>query len=451
MTKQPVIRHWPDRVRWILLAVAVVVLVAFLLVQKQSTQVSYGQAPAGADPIPEGSAGELSGATIPSTEQLTAMVKAAPVVRLPGSIATWDDQAVKAAAGSAGARILVAPPGLKKDDSARLRDVDDATVRVIGTEVSGGVLQASADRAGEWIRQFATGDVTESLTTLVAHLNHQPDAPDQPALARRDPTAGELTAATAALQSTGRFIAPGATMKDVPASTAAFPGAQPLYVALPQQPAGQPLIHYGPALAKEFPGRPIVAMYGSWVEYDGPSAAAFADVATASFYGQFGDRLSEYAYPQRNVLGAWLDRVTAIRYAGLFDRPLPYVPFDPVRVALPALPWLFAACAVGFLALSARKVLRPGRPGTGVGVPARLAGLTALAVEISGLTGGASDASLTRGITQLTAAREAFDQKLPDKHVHGLLDAAESDLDTTAELLGRADYRPAAFLQGRLA
>ena len=167
------------------------------------------------------------------------------------------------------------------------------------------------------MHEFATGDVTESLTTLAAHLNHQPDAPDQPALARRDPTAAELTAAATALRGTGRFIAPGATLKDAPATTAAFPGAQPLYVALPQQPAGQPLVHFGPALAKEFPGRPIVAMYGQWVEYDGPFASDFSDVATASFYGQFADRLSTYAYPQRNVLGAWLDRVTAIRYAGL--------------------------------------------------------------------------------------------------------------------------------------
>jgi hypothetical protein len=439
-----------DRLRWILLTAAVAVLVTFLLVQKQSTDVSYGQAPAAKDPIPEGSAGELSGATVPPAEQLTAMVKASPVVRLPGAIATWDDRAVKAAAGGTDLRILVAPPGLPKEARDRVHDVEDATVRVVGTEVSGGILQASADRASEWIRQFATGDVTESLTTLITHLNHQPDVPDQPALARRDPTAGELAAATTELRSTGRFVAPGASLTDAPATTTAFPGAQPLYVALPQQPTGRPLVHFGPALAKEFPGRPIVVLYGSWVEYDGPSAAAFADVATASFYGQFADRLSEYAYPQRNVLGAWLDRVTAIRYAGLFDRPLPYVPFDPLRVALPALPWLFAACAVGFLALSTRRVLRPARI-TGVGVPARLAGLTALAVEISGLTDGASAASLTRGITQLTAAREAFDEKLPDKHVHSLLDAAESDLDTTAELLGRADYRPAAFLSGRLA
>ncbi len=438
-----------DRIRWVLLAVAVALLVTFLLVQRQSTDVSYGQAPAAKDPIPEGSAGELSGATVPSAEQLTAMVKDSAVVRLPGAIATWDDQAVQAAAGRAGIRVIVAPPGLPEDARDRVKNVEDATVQVIGTEVTGGALQASPDRAAEWIHEFATGDVTESLTTLAAHLNHQPDAPDQPALARRDPTAGELADVAARLRSTGRFIAPGATLEDAPATTAAFPGAQPLYVALPQQPAGQPLVHFGPALAKEFPGRPIVAMYGQWVEYDGPSAAAFSEVVTASFYGQFADRLSTYAYPQRNVLGAWLDRVTAIRYAGLFDRPLPYTPFDPLRVALPVLPWLFAACAVGFLGLSARRVVRPDRP-SGAGVPARLAGLTALAVEVSGLTGGASAAALTRGITQLTAAREAFTGKLPDNHVHGLLDAAEADLATTADVLGRPEYRPAEYLRGRL-
>ena len=159
-----------DRLRWILLIAAVAVLVTFLLVQKQSTNVSYGQAPAAKDPIPEGSAGELSGATVPSAEQLTAMVKAAPVVRLPGAIATWDDRAVKAAAGGTDLRILVAPPGLPKEARDRVHDVEDATVRVVGTEVSGGILQASADRASEWIRQFATGDVTESLTTLITHL-----------------------------------------------------------------------------------------------------------------------------------------------------------------------------------------------------------------------------------------------------------------------------------------
>ncbi|WP_432839798.1 hypothetical protein [Dactylosporangium sp. CA-092794] len=73
-------------------------------------------------------------------------------------------------------------------------------------------------------------------------------------------------------------------------------------------------------------------------------------------------RLGAYAYPQGNVLGAYLALVTDVRYAGLFDRPLPYQPFDPLRVALPALPWLFAACVVVFLLLSAAALPRRRRP-----------------------------------------------------------------------------------------
>ena len=123
-------------------------------------------------------------------------------------------------------------------------------------------------------------------------------------------------------------------------------------------------------------------------------------MAGASFYAQYGSRLSRYSYPQLNVLGAYLARVTDVRYAGLFDRPLPYRPFDPLRVALPALPWLFAGCVAGFVVLSIRTVRgagrrRPGDLGPG-GTPARLAGLSALAVELSLLTDARSDPSLVR-------------------------------------------------------
>jgi hypothetical protein len=143
-----------------------------------------------------------------------------------------------------------------------------------------------------------------------------------------------------------------------------------------------------------------------------------------------------------------------VRYAGLFDRPLPYRPADPLRVALPVLPWLFVACAGVFFALSVRSLLRPLRrprsrrePGT----PARLAGLTALAVEMSVLTDRRSEAALTRGISALTAAREALDDDLPDAHVRDLLTGAEAELDEAARLLPYPGYRPADYLRERLA
>ncbi|GGL19602.1 hypothetical protein [Mangrovihabitans endophyticus] len=466
--------------RWPALVTAVAVLVVFLAVQRQSTDVSYGRSPAAGDPLPEGSAGELSEATVPSVAEMTRMVAADDVVRLPGSVARWDQARVRSAAGGTPVRILVAPPGLDAAERDRVRDVRNATVRVIGTEVTGGVYQARSDTLAGWRAQMATGDVTNLLVTLI-HGIHETTAPaDVDALRRRDPTPAELAAVLPDLRRGRTHVAPGATLSRSPAGAAraAFAGRPALFVALPRQPFGTPMPRYGPALARVFPDTPIVVLYGSWVEYTGPQAGDFADVAGASFYGQAGDRLGRYAYPQDAVLPAWLNRVTDIRYAGLFDRPLPYRPFDPLRVALPALPWLFAACVAVFLVLSARTarpgMARPGtgRPGTGrssmartgaarpgaarTGAAARLAGLTALAVEMSALSvtaagaqgreGTRAGAPLTRGMSRLTAAGEALSGWLPDRHVQDLLDDAEADLDEAARALPFAGFRPAAYL-----
>jgi hypothetical protein len=447
------VKEW---VRWGCLAAAVAVLVVFLVAQRQSVDVSYGRSPSSSDPIKEGTAGELGDATVPSVDQMTDQVRAAPVVRLPGSIASWDDQRVRRVIGGGDVRILVAPPGLDKDERTRVRDVGNATVRVIGTEVSGGLYQASGDSLDDWRAQFATGDVTNLLVTLIASLRKTPAPPDVVGPGRREPVAAELDPVVADLRATGMHLAKDATLKEVPAKAAAgaFPDGAALYVALPPQPSGRPVPQYGDALARVFPDRPIVVLYGSWIEYDGPDAADFTDVVGASFYGQFGDRLSQYAYPQDNVLFAYLNRVTDVRYAGLFDRPLPYVPFDPLRVALPALPWLFLGCAGVFLALSARSLRKPSARFPAVnttGTPARLAGLTALAIEVSGLTSQTSDASLARGIGKLRAAREALDDALPDSQVRTLLADAESEFEDAAKALGRNDYRPDVYLLGRLA
>lgn len=444
---------WSEWVRWGCLAAAVAVLVVFLVAQRQSVDVSYGQSPSASDPIKEGTAGELSDATVPSVDQMTAMVRDAPVVRLPGSVATWDEQRVREVIGGADFRIIVAPPGLDKDERTRVRDVENATARVIGTEVSGGLYQATGDSLDDWRTQFATADVTNQLVTLISGLQKTPTRPDVDRFTRRDPAAAELDPVVADLRATGVHLAKDATMKAVPAKAAAsaFPGGAALYAAFPLQPSGLPVPDYGSALAKVFPDRPIVVLYGSWIEYHGPNAADFTGVIGASFYGQFADRLSQYAYPQGNVLNAYLNRVTDVRYAGLFDRPLPYVPFDPLRVALPALPWLFLGCGGVFLALSVRSLRKPSARFAATGTSARLAGLTALAIEVSGLTSEKSDASLARGIAKLQSAREALDGTLPDAQVRKLLADAESEFDDAAKALGRNDYRPDVYLQGRLA
>ncbi|TCB98610.1 hypothetical protein E0H26_08830 [Micromonospora zingiberis] len=442
--------------RWVLLGVATVVLVVFLLAQRQSIDVSYGQSPAPSVRIEEGSAGELGEGTVPSTEEMSALVAADAVVRLPGAVAYWDEQRVREAIGDADIRILVAPPGLDEAERKRVRDVENAAVRVIGTQVGGGGLLAAPDTLAGWRAQFATGDVTGPLTTMIAKLRDAPAPPERDDLRWREPSDGELAGVLADLRAGGSHVAPGATLDGVPeeAARAAFPDGA-WYVALPAQPHGEPLPAYGPALNRLAPDRPVVVMYGGWIEYHGPAAADFADLAGASFYAQFGDRLSRFDYPQRNVLGAYLGKVTDIRYAGLFDRPLPYRPLDPLRVALPALPWIFTGCVAGFLVLSARSLRRSGvlgaagEPRLGAGA-ARLAGLTALAVEVSLLTDARSNPALTRGIGKLQAARAAVDEGLPARHVWQLLDDATAELDEAASVVGIPSYRPANYLQGRL-
>jgi hypothetical protein len=419
-------------IRWAFLAAAAASLIVFLVAQRQTTHVSYAQSPATAG-VPDGpSSGVVPGSTVPSVEQMTALVKANPVVRLPGSVAHWDEARVRAAIGTADTHILVAPAGLSEAEEDKLREVEPATILVIGTRVSGGLYEVEGTAAGDWRPQFATGDVTGELLTLIAGLADRPLPSSIDLLKRRDPTLAE----TAKVEAGARRIT----------DSAAFPGSAVLVVTLPQQPIGQAMPRYGPALARLHPDTPIVVVYGDWIEYDGPHAAEFADVATASFYGQFGERLSNYDYSQSTVLNAFLARVAAVRYAGLFDRPLPYRPFDPLRVALPALPWLFAVCVLIFLGFSVRSLSRTPviqRAGT----PARLAALSALAVEMSLLTDQTSDPALTRGITALTAARDALDDRLADPHVRDLLATAESELDDAARKLPFPGFRPEEYLK----
>ncbi|MFI5932280.1 hypothetical protein [Actinoplanes sp. NPDC051494] len=428
--------------RWVSLAVAVTSLVVFLVAQRQTADVSYGRSPA-PDAARAVALGESDTATVPSVAELTALLAADPVVRLPGSVARWDEARVRAVAGS-GLRILVAPPGLDDAERKRVRDVETADVTVIGTEVSGGGVQAAGGSLADWRIQFGAADVTNQLVAVIAHVRDQP-APDFVDTWRwRDPTPAQIDIVVAELRKDGFYAAAGTTATE--GSETAFPGG--LYVVLPRQ--DESALRYGPALTAVFPDTPIIVVYGDWIEYHGPHADEFAEVAAVSFYAQFGDRLSRFAYPQQNVLTAYLNRVTDVRYAGIFDRPLPYRPTDPLRVALPVLPWLFVAGAVLFFALSLRTLLRPPRRRRSGGLPARLAGLTALAVEMSALTDRTGDPALTRAIASLTAARSALDDNLPDATVRPMVAEAESQLDMAARTLPYPGYRPDDYLRGRL-
>lgn len=430
--------------RWVFLGAAVVLVVVFLVAQRQNVDVSYAEAPSGGRV--EGGAGELTDVTLPSVAELTGMVAEDRVVRLPGAVAHWDERRVTEAIGDADIRVLVTPPGLSEEQREQVREVDNATILVIGTDISGTGYSVVSDDLAGWRAQFTTGDVTSLLLTLIASEKDEPLPDDEDEIVWRAPTAAELDGVAADLRAGRPHVAPGATVTGQPA-TEAFGDRAPLVAAFPQQPYGQPVPEYGPALTALFPDTPIVVLYGSWVSYHGPHAGEFAEVAGAGFYARFGGLLSRYDYPQDNVLAAYLGQVTTVRYAGVFDRPLPYRPVDPLKVALPVLPWLFVLCVVTFLALSVRSVLGPrgGPPRTS---PSRLAGLTTLAVELSALSHAPA---LARALAALEAARSALDEDLPDRHVRRLLVDAERELDVAARELGRADYRPATYLAGGVA
>jgi hypothetical protein len=446
--------------RWVLLLAAVAIVIVFLVAQGQSVSTTYGRSPdTGTVPA------EPATVAVPSVARLKAMVAADRVVRLPGSVAQWDPAAVATAIGGANVRILVLPPGLTDDQRLTLFDVDNATILVFGTFVEERVgLAAVPDDLPGWQDQLGRDDVTDLLVLAIKDVRssgaHVTSSPDGPHPAWRDPTATELSTVATALRARGEYAAPGATLTTVAANdtTQAFGTGRALYVAFPAPPRATPAPAYAPALARLFPGVPIVVLYGDWITYAGPHAADFADLASDTFYGWYGNLLSRGVFRQDGVLHAYLRWVAGVRDGGLFDRPLPYRPYDPLRVALPVLPWLFAACVAGFLALSLRSALRPALAHSHriaalrrSSAPARLAGLTALAVEVSGLTDAHSDPALARAIIKLAAARDSVHKGLSNRVATELLDEAQAELDAVGRAVGVAGYRPEQYLRGRLA
>ena len=318
---------------------------------------------------------------------MTALVAAEPVVRLPGAVARWDEQRVRAATGDRGTGSWSPRPGSTRTNARRVRDVenaDDPDGRHRGQRRA---LQASPDDLPGWRARFATGDVTGPLLTLLADAARRADpaGPGRAALAGADRRRSWPPMVTD-LRATGRHVGPGATLTKLPekAASSAFPDGA-WFVALPAQPYGEPLpaVRAGPD--RLAPDQPIVVMYGDWIEYHGParrSSPRWPGRAStpSSAAGSAGTTTRS-----RTCSATYLGQVTDVRYAGLFDRPLPYRPFDPLRVALPALPWLFAGCVAAFLVLSVRSCGRPAAAAAGDVGPAApprsgWPGLTALAV-----------------------------------------------------------------------
>jgi hypothetical protein len=468
-------------IQWGTLVLAATVLLVFLLSQRQTSDFLYGTQQVGdsADPgNKDGPAPPVAHAgKLPSDAELTADLARSTIVRLPGAVATFDEPKVLAAIAHADQirtrkpdpepkiKVIVAPPDLSDADRERLLALPGDNVRVVGLSVTFAAYDIMPSDTAGWQQQFVTGDVTSLILSRIAQVLDEPEPTDVP-LQWRTPTADELRTVLDGLGPAtpeGRlYAAPGADLTAIPKVAAqAFPARPPIVLALPRQQRGAAVPDYGSALAKAFPDTPIVVMYGYWCGYTGPFDDNTA-VATAAYYSRYGPTISDNAFPQANVLNVYLQQWARIRFAGLFDRPLPYAPPDPVGIALPALPWTFLACVLVFVGVSVQTIRRRREPAADIDLhppadpPAgstsawdRLAGLSALAVELSGLADDRANAGLTRGVFRLRAAREALDAGRGATIVGAQLDAAGKEFDAIADLLGRPDYRPDNYLAGR--
>lgn len=452
------------------LVAAVALVVVFVLSQKQTADFLYGTHTASGSAAAAGDSGSGSATTapatgtIPSDAELKRELAASTIVRLPGAVAGFDEATVLAAIRHADAvhgkrgepktHLVVAPPDISEADTQRIYALPGSNVKVIGLTVGYQGESATPSDLGDWQSLFSDGDVTSLILSLMASDLGEPDPSDTSSSVHwRNPSAAELNTVRAGLAADRLYTAPGATLDAIPKSASdAFPNTPPMVVAFPQQARGAAIPNYAPALATQFPNTPIIVMYGYSVSYAGPFGKDTADVATGGFYGQYGRKIADQAQPQWNILNVYLQQWAKVRYAGLFDRPLPYTPPDPVGITFPALPWVFLGCVLIFVGVSVHSVHshRDRRlPSASPTDWHRLAGLSALAVEVSPLAdAGVARTALTRGIRRLAAAQAALDARRPDVLIASRLDTAEHEFSTVATAIGRSDYQPRRYLAG---
>ncbi|MFV0533898.1 MAG: DUF6403 family protein [Cumulibacter sp.] len=433
--------------------VLAVVGIVFIGIQTQQSDTQYkpresAQAEDGSDdPAP---------APQPSYNDIVAEYGDDPIITVDGSQASVQEDVVLQWMEQADVtQVVLAPP---LDPSAELDasiDVPDDVLLVTGLQPSLSPYASQPSTPQGMARVYGTGDVTEGVTHLLALRAEAGDDEEELGVETREPTAEELAPVLSGLAADDiAFTAEAPTFEYPSVATEAYPeGDRPLIVVSPQEPAGGPIIDYASAVAEAFPDRSVVAMTGTWVDYAGTYADEFERPLTASLYGRFGERIGNFNYSQEAVLRLALNEVASYRHSGIFGKPLPYEPVDPVDVAMPFLPWLIAGLGVVGIAAAIVQVRR-SKPKDVEHVTdhelSRLAGLSELAVEVSALTNGRSAAALVRATRALSEAKDVCDGEEDDLGlVTELLDRAERELSSVADLLDRADYQPRNFLQGR--
>ncbi|GAB3307883.1 hypothetical protein GCM10027298_29530 [Epidermidibacterium keratini] len=372
------------------------------------------------------------------------------IVRLPGAVATVDEQLVTQWLETAGAsRVLLLPPLSPDAPRGETYDAPRDVVVVTGTMATFQSLGTSSSTTAEFQRKFALGDVTADVVALLANAVDE-QAPETEPAPTREPTAEELSAVVADLSDDGMAFVGGAEPFERPEAEPFE--SEPLIVVAPYPAPGEPIVDYAAAVGEAFPDRVVVTMTGLWVDYAGEEIDDAAPAIAASFYGRTEERLSSYGYPQQNVLAANLATAEQFRAGGMFDREIPYVPADPLYLTLPVLPWLCAGLAV--VALGA--TLIPGRRPDGVELTlspeaaARFAVLSDLAVEVSPHVTDEARPPYVRGSRALVEARDALaDPTTTAEDVDVLLDRVDEELTSVADAIDDPAWSPAEFGKDR--
>lgn len=444
-------------IQWTAAVLALLVAAVFLSVQVQQPSGTFGKDPHQPAPIVE----LYSVTSVPAADELNDLLEANRIVRADGAAARIDDAKVLPLLEQYDVRLLVLPYGVSAKRTTAIIEAldtpDHPTVVVQGLE---GHFGGYAATPGDWVELENTllaGEATGAVIDLIKHVNGDRQSAERaiPQVTWREPTDAELDSVAADLADDSMAVIDGATAFPMPATVeeAFADGAVPLVVVstTPGDPSAVP--RYADALAERFPDRVIVTVTGRLVDIAGAGTEGFRTALNASFYGTFVDDLMAGEMAQGVLLAHYLRRTAEFRLSGIFDRPMPYVPTDPLDLTLPALPWVSLGLAGVFTAMSIRRVrdaasASPADPPTAEQL-SELAGLSALSIEVSGLVDTAQRRRFARAASRLTAARDAIEDGLPSSDVQSDLDAARELFTAVADDMDRPDLRPEAYVDGR--